>query len=249
MTRKPHGSHSWKEVYLMADRILLIPGSPTGPVASMFVPQEMIEALLAISEIPIEQIDALVAALERELGFPSPERLSELVRQAVKEDRRTSAVLSALHNVPSERVQQVIQTIREWRERDDRNAELFPQEALARVEEKLPRLIRDFPALERCRKARRLASMLGNSAQALELICDIRPVFNAQRDLVEGMMPLTTMKIVYEAPDEETRVLEVQFSREMLNELVEKAQKAQQKLDVLNRSIADWTPSGLVDLQ
>lgn len=233
----------------MADRIILIPGLPGDFDSSLAVPAQMIEALLAVSEIPIGQIDALAAALEAEAGFPNADRLSDLVREVVDDDRRTSAVVGALHNVPSQRVDLVIQTIRQWREADDRNAERFPESALGALEEKLPRLIRDFAGLERYRKARRLASILGNTVEALELICDIRPVFNAQRDVVEGMIPLTTMKIIYEGQDEEIRVLEVQLSRDLLNELVEKAQMAQQKLDVLNRSITEWTPNGLVDLE
>jgi len=232
----------------MADRIFLIPGSPDLIPGLGGASPQMIEDLLAIAEIRSERIEALAAALQAEPGFPNADRISDVVREAINDDRQASAVVTALHNVPPSRVDQTIQTVRDWREANNKNAERFPEEALVSVEQNLRRLTRDFPALERCRKARRLGSILGNTAESLELICDLRPVFNAQRDLVEGMMPLTTMKIVYEGQDEEVRVLEVQLSRDMLTELVEKAQKAQQKLDVLNRSIAEWTPNGLVDL-
>jgi hypothetical protein len=233
----------------MADRIVIFPGSSADLTRSLGVPPQMIEDLLAISEIPSAQIDALATALEEEVGFANPARVSELVREVLHDDRRTSAVVSALHNIPSRQVDQVLQTVREWREADTRNSERVSEEAFAAMEDKLPRLIRDFPAVGRCQKAHRLASILGNSVERLDLICDVRPVFDAERDRVEGMIPLTTMKIVYEGQDERTRVLEVQLSRETLDELVEKAQIAQQKMGVLERSVREWTPNGLVDLR
>lgn len=232
----------------MADRIFVIRGSPALIPGFGGMSPQMIEDLLAISEIRSERIEALAVALEAEPGFPNADRLSEIVREAIDDDRQASAVVAALHHVPPQRVDQFIQTVRDWREADNKNAERFPEEALVSAEQNFRRLTRDFPALERCRKARRLGSILGNTAESLELICDLRPVFDAQRDLVEGIMPLTTMKIVYEGQDQEVRVLEVQLSRDMLAELVEKAQKAQQKLQVLERSIPTWTPNGLVDL-
>ena len=213
----------------------------------MVMPRQMVKDLLVVSGIPIEEIEAIRTALQEEGGFATRASLEQVVRDFIDDDRQVSAVVSALQNLFPQQLERMFATLREWRELDESNAKHLSQEALEAIEEKLPRLIRDYKALAKFRKARRLASILGNSMESVDLICDVRPVFNSDRDLVEGMFPLTTMKITYERQDEEMKVLEVQLSQEMLNELADKVQKAQQKLDILNKSSSEWIPGGLVD--
>ena len=55
------------------------------------------------------------------------------------------------------------------------------------------------------------------------------------------------MKIEYEGQDEETHEVEVMLTREVIDEVAEMVKKAQQKLDVLDRSIEQWIPNGLAD--
>jgi len=83
----------------------------------------------------------------------------------------------------------------------------------------------------------------------VELICDARPVFDKNRERVEGMLPMTTLKLVYEKQEEDMQVVEVLLSPEMLEELIAKANKAQQKLRVLSESINQWVPQGLASVE
>ena len=57
---------------------------------------------------------------------------------------------------------------------------------MSAIEANLPRLIRDFPALERFRKAKRLLSLTGNQARQIDIICDARPVFDSDQRVIEG---------------------------------------------------------------
>ncbi len=140
-----------------------------------------------------------------------------------------------------------MEALGEWRQADPKNAEKFSDKVFADLKVKLPRLIRNYPVLARSQKAQRLRSILGNSVQGIELICDARPVYNTARDAIEGLIPLTTMKIEYEGQDEETHEVEVMLTREDVNKVAEMVKKAQQKLEVLDRSIAQWIPDGLAD--
>jgi len=231
----------------MADRVFLCPGMAPDFIRGIAVHPQMVEDLLAVSEVPAEQIEAIAAAVEAEVGFLGEEELTQLVRTVIEDESRASSVVSALYNLQPQRLGQVVEMLRGWRRADRRNAEKFSDQALAELEAKLPRLIRDYSVLKRSRKARRLRSILGNAVQGIELICDARPVFNDPRDTIEGLIPLTTMKIVYEGQDEETREVEVTLTREDLDELARNVRKAQQKSDVLDRSIAEWIPNGLAD--
>jgi hypothetical protein len=231
----------------MADRVFFCPGMSPNVISGYAVPPQMIEALLTISRIPIEHIEVIGTALEAEDGFLSEDDLGQLVDSIVDDESFTSAVVSALYNLQPQRLGQTMKVVADWRLASKENAEKFSVQALADLEAKLPRLIRDYPVLVRARKARRLRSILGKTVQGVELICDARPVYNAKRDSIEGLIPLTTMKIVYEGQDEETREIEVMLSREAVSELAEKLEKLQQKLDILDSSITHWIPNGLAD--
>ena len=231
----------------MADRVILCPGMVPDFIRGVAVPPQMIDDLHAISQIPEGQIEAIAGVVEAAVGFLGEGQLARLVRTVIDDEQLASSVVSALYNLQPQRLGQVIEVLGEWRRADQRNADKFPDRAIADLEAKLPRLIRDYPALSRSRKASRLRSILGDALQGVELICDARPVFNNDRDTIEGLIPFTTMKIIYEGQDEETREVEVTLTSDALDDLAGKVRKAQQKLDVLNRSIAGWIPDGLAD--
>lgn len=227
----------------MADRVIVVPGAPEFLRGA--VPPKMVDDLRAVSEIPEETIGAIAEELEAQEGVLNPSRLRAVLTAVLNDERFVGATVAALQNLQPERIPQTLRSLRQWRERDEGNAERFPDEALESLERKLPSLIRDYPAIVRYRKALWLSSATGNVATSFEVICDARPVFNERRDLIEGMIPLTTLKIAFEQQDEEISFLEVNLSQEMLTELIEKAQKAQQKLGVLRDCIDVWIPNGL----
>ena len=117
------------------------------------------------------------------------------------------------------------------------NAEKFSEEAFDCLKKVLPQLVRRYPVLERTRKAQLLRSILGNTVQGAKLICDVRPVFDVSRNSIEGMIPVTTMRIDYAGQDEETHVAEFILTTEALNGLAGEIKKAQRKLEVLCQSI------------
>ena len=231
----------------MADRIILYPGVATGVYRWVMIHPEMVDDLLAVAQISVEQIDAIATIMEAEAGFLGKAKLSQLVEGVVDNESRASSVVRALNNLQPRQLEQIVEALGEWRQAEQQNAEEFSDEAFDDLKAKLPRLIKDYPVLARFRKTRRLRSILGNAVQGIELICDARPIYNTTRDLIEGLIPLTTMKIEYEGQDEETHEVEVMLSRDDVNELAEKVKKAQQKLDVLDGSINKWIPNGLAD--
>ena len=171
--------------------------------------------------------------------------LSRFSEEVLTEEQLVSAAAAALQNLRPTSLQRTFESLRKWRTADARNAKRLPAEVLHDLEQTLPSLIGACPALLRYRKAARLANITGSTAQSIALICDARPVFNASRDVIEGMITLTTLTIAYEGEDEVTRSFEVHLTPEMLETLVEKAQQAQRKLSVLSESIGNWIPNGL----
>lgn len=229
-----------KQVILIAD-----PSADFG--GGRAVPRQMVEDMLAISKVPTNAIGRLAEALEREPGIPTIEHLNQLVGTFIPEKAQASAIRTALVNLWRARVEPILRELQEWRTADAKNAATLPEETLTAISERLRQLIRDYPVLKRFRKARRLISLTGNHVQEVNILCDIRPVFDDNRKVVEGMIPLTTLKLVYEGQDEEVKVLEVLLSTEMLDQFLSEAGKAKTKLATLRESASEWLPNGWVE--
>jgi hypothetical protein len=228
----------------MADRLS---GMPVGPEFFLGgrIPWQMVEDLLAVADIPEERIDAIAAELEKQDGFLTPARLGQLLGDMPGEERWVVAAAAAVENIRPERIDATLLALRRWRSAPG-NAERFPEQALQALEKKLPRLIRAYPSLTRYRKALRLRSVTGNKIESIELVCDARPVFNEGRTVVEGFIPLTTLKIAYQGQDENEYVLEAHLTGTMLDDLIKEAEKARRKLSVLDADIQARVPNGLV---
>jgi hypothetical protein len=208
---------------------------------------QMVEDLLTISGVPTDEIVRVAEALEQERGFPTKGRLAELVSECVGDGRQAAAVLAALVNLRRERIEPFLRNLKEWQSENPKIADQITEPTFGMIRERLTRLFRDYSVLERLDKAHRLMTLTGNSAEEIEILCDIRPVFDEGRKLVEGLIPLTTLRVEYAKQDDETRVLEVVLSEEMLDELLNKATKAKQKLAVLRDSGNVWVPNGWIE--
>jgi hypothetical protein len=231
----------------MADRVIFLAGSPSDFVRGQIPPPQMVEDLLAIASIPHETLERLETSLDGALGFLNEERLTDLVKGVLSEERQASAVLNAVQSVRPGRVDSVLASLRNWREADQQNAERLPDKTLETIRHNLKILIKEYPAWDRYQKAQRLASLTGNKTLQVELICDLRPVFDPSRQRIEGLVPLTTLKLTYESQTEETRCMEVLLSADLLGDLLEKVNKAQQKLTTLRDIVDQWVPGGFVE--
>jgi hypothetical protein len=119
---------------------------------------------------------------------------------------------------------------------------------LARLGEILPKLIQLYPALTRFEKAERLAKLTGQELESIELICDLRPIFDDDRKRIEGMMPYTRLHIVATGADGLPKSFEAELTHQQVSDLREKVAKADSKLDVLRKSVESWLPGRLPDL-
>ncbi|MGE5611162.1 MAG: hypothetical protein ACM359_18065 [Bacillota bacterium] len=94
------------------------------------------------------------------------------------------------------------------------------------------------PGFARQHKAERLADATGAALDELQLICDIRPVFNDDRTAIDGVVPVTTLKLVTIEPDGEAVRVEIHMTEQQLAELASKAESAQRKLKAIKDTLA-----------
>ena len=230
----------------MADRMFLVPSSPEDFYRD-FVPSEMIDSLLAISRLDEAEIDQLSRSLEAADGLLDEPRLNRVVSEVIADSESADAVVSTLQSVFPGSVGENLETLKKWRQAVPNHAERFPEDSFEAIQEYLPKLIRPYPALERYRKARRLATFTGKQAIRIDLICDARPIFDADRDEIEGFISQMTLRIIHHDQAGQAGEYEVVLSPTQLAALIEQAEKARRKLGAVTALIEEWLPGRMVD--
>ncbi len=215
----------------------------TLPGQMPYIPRQMLEDLLAVGGTSTDQLDRLAADLQQESGIPMDSRLEELVARHIPEASLAESILRALVNLRPEELEETVNTLRRWREANSQNASTLPSERLEVVRARLSQLIQNYPSLVRYRKAQRLRKLTGRVAASVDVVCDLRPVFDQSRTVVEGLIPLTILRVGYRDGDG-SGVLEVLLSGEDLEELAREVERAKQKLGSLRESVGRWVPNG-----
>ncbi|NQV23515.1 MAG: hypothetical protein HQ518_04015 [Rhodopirellula sp.] len=208
--------------------------------------RQMIADLTAIALIPEASITRISEALKTQTGFLSDSAMTSLIIEAVEDDDQGEAVLRALQSLEPESLDQVIAVVDRWRRATGDAANRFPDDQFEGLKRRLPILIQHYPVLARSMKAARLRNIIGNEFQGAAFICDARPVYNEGRDQIEGMVPVTTLKLVYEQQNLQSQEVEITLTSSELRYLIEQAEKAERKLQTLKESIGNWIPGSSV---
>lgn len=229
----------------MPEPVIYIRGLPQSfpehPSASV----SMMEDLKAIAGLSDEQVGGVRQRLSKAKGFLDPKALLATIREAIPDSSTASTMRRVLRNLNPSNVGRIIAGLEQ-----DRDDEDFPfdKATFDRLKQVLSKLIQPYPALTRFQKAERLAKMTGQQLEAVELICDLRPIFDENREKLEGMMPYTRLHIVATGEDGLPKSFEAELTHQQVIDLAEKAEKAKSKLEVLRQSVETWLPGCLPDL-
>jgi hypothetical protein len=200
----------------------------------------MVEDLKLIAGLPDEQIATLRQQLRKASHFLNPKALLATIQEVVQVPESGGAVCRAILNLNPSNANQIIANLE--KDLDDKD---FPFERLKMV---MSELIQPYPALARFEKAERLAKVTGRQLETIDLICDLRPIFDENQKNLEGMMPYTRLHIVVTGEDGLPKPFEAELTHQQVADLAEKAEKAKSKLKVLRQSVENWLPGGLPDL-
>lgn len=206
----------------------------------------MLADLKAVSTLSDDETNTLRERLSQVKGFLDPKTLAAEIRRTIKVEGTARSVQTTLQNLEPKDTKRLVENLAE-RGKQEKDF-LLNKAELARLGEILPNLIQRYPALDRFEKAERLAKLTGQELESIEFICDLRPIFDEDRKQIEGMIPYTRLHIVATGTDGLPKSFEAELTHRQVNDLREKAAKADSKLDVLHKSVESWFPGGLPDL-
>ncbi len=229
----------------MRESVFYIRGQfPFGP--EFGIPDGLIRDAKTLLDLETGQIEEVCRELEGFPGFLDRMKTEELIGSVIEDRHTCRAVARLIANVDrrlratGQNVDQLLSHIGEWlKDEGNQRKGLLSESEFEELKTRLPLLLRRVPGLERQAKAERLSQATGLPLEKIEIICDLRPVFDKDRDHVEGMIPYTTLRIVCKGADGLPVALEAILSQQDVSQLVRASANAEKKLARLRDLLAE----------
>lgn len=194
--------------------------------------EEFVADVLSASRIERETLTQLSSSLQSADGFLDSARVAQIVQRHCGEGTDAVAAWRLVLGLrdwlaDSQITTEILVRIVESDESTDSSS--LDREHLGFVIESLAG---PFPALERQANASRVSNAAGSRAIRLEFVCDLRPVFDTpKREVIEGLLPLTTMHLEARNAADSQSVMEALLSEQDLRMLIAEAQVAVRKIE------------------
>ncbi|MBC7818180.1 MAG: hypothetical protein IAG10_14935 [Planctomycetaceae bacterium] len=206
------------------------------------VSTEMVRDAKHLLTLNQDQLIAIRQGLGQHLGFLDRSKL-EAFLATLTGDKSFALGISKLVTAFRERsalnertAESVAEQLEEWLtvsgEENERD-QVLSRDELTELKDRLPFVLAPYPCFERQSKAERLSSITGQELERIDLICDLRPVFDKEHQNIEGMIPYTLLKVVCTGADGIPIAFEAMLSEKAVDRLVDEAKKAKAKLGKL----------------
>jgi hypothetical protein len=197
-------------------------------------------AALVALEAPV--CAALEEALAAEKSFLSRAKLRDIVQTVLSAEspsaKKISGFIWRLHRtIRRDSDEPMERSVALLRQSIEESSERFTPEQKKLLGNRIEKLIAVPAGLARQFKAEELAEATGTELEDLQLICDLRPVFNEERSDIEGAIPISTLKLDVLGPTGLPSRIEVRLTEGQVADLFEKAHYAQTKLLAIKRML------------
>ncbi len=212
-------------------------------LSDLFQSEGFIRDIRAIAAIDNGEFDRIMSIVEQADGFLGPRRFAELFNKQVPNEQRqglTHFVFSFdrvrkayTDDTIDEFTAHAISSLREL------DPQPFSQSELDAVIVRLPRITKPKSAIERHVAAGTIARETGALVQDLRLVCDLRPIFDAEdTESPTGIVPVITLKISathMSGDSSQSQSLELNLNEIQLAALIGESEKIRRKLQSLQR--------------
>jgi len=188
-----------------------------------------------VLELSAEQLGQIRGDLEEFPGFLDRTQLQQLLIERVPDETQRKR-LARFITVFGERLlktgastESLVRQLEEWIE-ENQEQPIISSDEIPELRQRFELLLSPLPCLARQAKAESVAGVTGQPLESLDIICDVRPIFDEERDQIEGMMPITLLRLVCKGADGLPIAIEATLSERDVHAIADAAQKAQKKL-------------------
>lgn len=197
-----------------------------------------VEDAKAVISIPQDRIEAVAEKLNNHTGFLDNDTVASIVAEEIEDEavsKRLSRIIVFLDSMLDKSNRLPTEFLDYLRDRlsDEDNPESLSEQELKQFFVYIALLIKDQPGFRRHRKAERLYDEIGIPVRDVKFICDLRPVFDKGHEAVEGMILVTTLKVLATDVNGLPVTLQAKLTDKQVIDLAEKAEEAKKKLSAL----------------
>jgi hypothetical protein len=193
------------------------------------------EDLKQVASLSEPEFSSLAASLAAHPNFLTAGDVGEIVQRNVSGEVAEALARALI------RVNYAIRSAQETEEEAlrtlcgtlDRFPQDFPREAAEVIKARLPVLLLAPKAFKRQKKAEALADATGADLNALNIICDIRPVFDEEKKEVDGALVISTLTLEIIELDGRVSSVECRLTEKQIDDLCKVSLFAKQKLEVI----------------
>jgi len=182
----------------------------------------------------------LAAALEKADTFINRETLDKMANDALPgkgDGAKFAAIIYRIAGIFHEADMPVNEALNVLSGAMAEHEKSYAHEERQRLVERLRRLVVIPTGFARQFKAQKLAAATGGELDRTQIICDIRPIFDSERQKIEGAFPLAVLRLEYTAPDNESMVLEMRISEKQIETLETIAATAKRKISLIKEHL------------
>lgn len=228
----------------MATQAFYIRGTipTTDLVAQLAGNKDFLADAKAILALDKAVFDALVEALSKCDSFLDAKGLKSVVEGSLGRSKSASDVFDVvrlLSRILREPGDPIVQTMRKFRSAIKEHSDEIPEAEREELGERLEQLILAPKGLGLRWKADQLRKTTGIELEDIQIICDIRPVFDDARSTIMGAIPISTLKLDVIDRDGAPRSIEIRLTEKQLAEFASKTELAQQKVRVIRQTLTE----------
>lgn len=189
-----------------------------------------------VAAIPDDTFSRALESVERAEGFVGWQRLQDVVQRHIEDQAQAQSLVAFIMNFDELRRDLDVSPQDLALEAARKLPDALGEEERKRLLERLVRATAPKKGLERQAKAEAVVRRTGGHLDELSLISDLRPIFDDSREKIEGLVPMTTLKLIVHRADA-IDVVEVSITEEELNQMAGQVEQAKRKLDALKSFI------------
>jgi len=204
--------------------------------------EDFVSDALTVLDIDDANFETLANGLRDSEAFLDRKTLSTIVEQVLgKADRSDtiSHLVWRLNEMVRDADEPLQTAIAAFRHAVDETLEQKSEGDRKKLGERIERLVCTPPGFARQHKAQELTEATGAELDELQIICDIRPVFDEERSKIEGAIPVSTLIVDVVQTDGTSSRIQVRLNEQEVADLLSKAEFAKAKLAVIRRMLKD----------
>jgi hypothetical protein len=212
-------------------------GVGPGGLARPPITTSMIDDLKRLSSLSREAITSVIEQLAASSEIMSQSGVQSFVATAINDEQGAMALARLLWHFSTGSVRSMTDwttAVTQWRDADAENKSRLTPDEQAAIDLLVPLLIQPLPPMRKWMKANRVATMTGVKLLAIQVVCDIRPVFNEPRDGIDAIIPSTTLKIIWEDEAGLPKAVEARLTPTQIEDFATKLEQARRKLATID---------------